>query len=436
MKKSLLILTSLLIAFFVNAQCTPNPSYTLPGIYPDSAIGLADGYVGQSYNEVITNITALDTSAVLFGITIPITIQTVELTSVTGLPSSCSYNCANSNCIFVGGSTSCVVFSSPSPNVAEIGSHQIIMNITTTIDAGIYGIQTQDDIIDYYYIDILAGAPIYGCTDPLALNYDPTATIDDSSCVYLNLSASVAWTDVTCFGSCDGTATVIVSGGCVPPSYTVLWDNGQTGQTQTNLCAGTYTYTVIDCDGTVIGGSVTISEPAPIIVSSSTTDVTCNGMCDGTATITPTGGCAPYSYLWFDGTVNPTSSGLCAGIYNYIVTDCNGCSYTGSVAITEPLPLISYDTLSVTTSIVWNGMTLTVSGDYSVTLINAAGCDSIANLNLTVTIPSGILNITDTEKSLVKITDMLGQETPYRRNTPLFYIYDDGTVEKRIVIKQ
>ena len=103
--------------------------------------------------------------------------------------------------------------------------------------------------------------------------------------------------------------------------------------------------------------------------------------------------------------------------------------------ITEPLPLTSYDTLSSTTSINWNGMVLNVSGDYSATLINAAGCDSIANLNLTITIPSGILNVTNTEKFLVKITDVLGKETPFTRNTPLFYIYDDGTVEKRIVIE-
>ena len=73
--------------------------------------------------------------------------------------------------------------------------------------------------------------------------------------------------------------------------------------------------------------------------------------------------------------------------------------------------------------------------NYSVTLNNLAGCDSIVNLNLTVTIPSGILNITNTEKTLVKIIDMLGQETPYRKNTPLFYIYNDGTVEKRINIE-
>ena len=39
------------------------------------------------------------------------------------------------------------------------------------------------------------------------------------------------------------------------------------------------------------------------------------------------------------------------------------------------------------------------------------------------------------KSKLVRITDMLGQETSYRRNTPLFYIYDDGTVEKRIVIE-
>ena len=48
---------------------------------------------------------------------------------------------------------------------------------------------------------------------------------------------------------------------------------------------------------------------------------------------------------------------------------------------------------------------------------------------------TGISDISNNKNKLVKITDMLGQETPYRRNTPLFYIYDDGTVEKRIVIE-
>jgi len=119
-------------------------------------------------------------------------------------------------------------------------------------------------------------------------------------------------------------------------------------------------------------------------------------------------------------------------------TDSLACNYDPLATIDDSscgYNTSSYDTLSVTASIVWNGDTLTVSGDYSVTLINSVGCDSIVNLNLTITIPSGILNITNTEKTLLKVTDMLGQETPHKRNTPLFYIYDDGTVEKRIVIE-
>ena len=41
----------------------------------------------------------------------------------------------------------------------------------------------------------------------------------------------------------------------------------------------------------------------------------------------------------------------------------------------------------------------------------------------------------ESKKKILKITDLLGQETPYKNNTPLFYIHDDGTVEKRIVIE-
>ena len=38
-------------------------------------------------------------------------------------------------------------------------------------------------------------------------------------------------------------------------------------------------------------------------------------------------------------------------------------------------------------------------------------------------------------KELLKVTDLLGRETKGTKNQPLFYIYDDGTVEKRIVIE-
>ena len=47
--------------------------------------------------------------------------------------------------------------------------------------------------------------------------------------------------------------------------------------------------------------------------------------------------------------------------------------------------------------------------------------------------PSSIQEHT-TNKELLKVTDLLGRETK-QTNQPLFYIYDDGTVEKRIVIE-
>ena len=47
-----------------------------------------------------------------------------------------------------------------------------------------------------------------------------------------------------------------------------------------------------------------------------------------------------------------------------------------------------------------------------------------------------VINLKDVTKvRLIKIQDILGRETPYRRNTLLFYLYDDGTVEKRIMIQ-
>jgi hypothetical protein len=154
MKNFFLTLTLAFAFVGAQAQCTPDPQFTIAGIYPDSATGLPNAMVGQAYNEVITIISPVDTSTVILGQTISVTIQTIELTSVTGLPPSFSYDCATTNCIFAGGSTSCAVLTSAGPTSAEIGTHQVIMNTTTTVDAGLFGIQTQNDVVDYYYINV------------------------------------------------------------------------------------------------------------------------------------------------------------------------------------------------------------------------------------------------------------------------------------------
>ena len=50
-------------------------------------------------------------------------------------------------------------------------------------------------------------------------------------------------------------------------------------------------------------------------------------------------------------------------------------------------------------------------------------------------IPNSVIDLVSlSEKRLVRVTDILGRETKGTKNEPFFYIYDDGTVEKRITI--
>ena len=65
--------------------------------------------------------------------------------------------------------------------------------------------------------------------------------------------------------------------------------------------------------------------------------------CDGTATITVSGGTAPYQYLWNDSQtqMTPTAVGLCAGEYTVTVTDAANQSQQFSVTITDFVPTVS-----------------------------------------------------------------------------------------------
>jgi hypothetical protein len=151
MKKTLLTLILALAFIGAQAQCTPDSQYTAAGIYPDSATGLLPATVGIAYNQNITIIVPSDTIVDVFGSPVPVTIDKIDLTSVTGLPSSFSYSCNPSSCSFPGGTIKCAELSSASPTSAEIGLHQIIFETTTTVGGGLL---TQDDVIDYYYLQV------------------------------------------------------------------------------------------------------------------------------------------------------------------------------------------------------------------------------------------------------------------------------------------
>jgi hypothetical protein len=229
----------------------------------------------------------------------------------------------------------------------------------------------------------------YGCTDSLACNYDALATIDDSSCMYLDIIAVP--TSVSCFGMFDGSISATATGGTFPLQYSLGAGLSQTSGTFSNLSAGTYYIDVTDVNGCTSNQMVIITEPAALSISVDSTDET-SALNDGSATAIINGGTAPYIYTWNNGIPSVSAQttnlqvNLAPGLYTIVVTDANGCVISDSTSVNA----------------------------YS---------------------PTSVINIKNPSKTLIKVTDMLGQETPSRRNAPLFYIYDDGTVEKQIIIE-
>ena len=138
-------------------------------------------------------------------------------------------------------------------------------------------------------------------------------------------------------GAGDGQAIAIVGGGVMP--YTYSWNpGGQTTSTANNLSSGTYTVNVVDANSCMANDSVFVLE-TNMILSSSTTAVSCNGGNDGTATVVVTGVYAsPLTYQWNDPNFQntATATGLAAGIYVVIITDGSGCLTSDTVNVTEP----------------------------------------------------------------------------------------------------
>jgi hypothetical protein len=81
--------------------------------------------------------------------------------------------------------------------------------------------------------------------------------------------------------------------------------------------------------------------PIPVTTTTATTNASCNGMLDGTATVTVVTGTSPYSYLWSNGDTTTLADSLAAGTYYVTVTDVVGEVGNDTVVITEPAMLVA-----------------------------------------------------------------------------------------------
>jgi len=140
----------------------------------------------------------------------------------------------------------------------------------------------------------------------------------------------------SCPSDCDAIATVVVSGGISP--YTYTWDDptSQTNLTATGLCAGIYLVTVTGGDGCFDTISATIADPAQLVVGLTSTSPSA-GICDGTITANVAGGTGAYTYLWNDPTAQTTqiATELCFGSYGVTITASKGCEIQDTTSISE-----------------------------------------------------------------------------------------------------
>ncbi|HTB05944.1 MAG TPA: T9SS type A sorting domain-containing protein, partial [Bacteroidia bacterium] len=115
--------------------------------------------------------------------------------------------------------------------------------------------------------------------------------------------------------------------------------NGSVSITYTATGSTTYTVTGTSASGCTGTATVTVTVLPVPSVTTGVTNITCNGLTNGTATANVTGGTAPYNYVWSDASsqTTATATGLSAGTYSVTVTDANGCSSVVSVAtVIEP----------------------------------------------------------------------------------------------------
>ena len=142
-------------------------------------------------------------------------------------------------------------------------------------------------------------------------------------------------TDILCHNDSTGKIFVTVSGGTQPYDY--VWkdnfgnvydrDVGNVFNTGnlSNIPAGIYDLTVTDANNCVTTFNIELTQPDDLLIDIFKTDLNCYDGNDGTITVTPSGGVAPYSYTWSDLGNGNIRTGLAAGSYSVTITDSNNC---------------------------------------------------------------------------------------------------------------
>ncbi len=261
---------------------------------------------------------------------------------------------------------------------------------------------------------LLAGTYSVLVTDSNQCRDSATVTLTEPPAFVLN---GISSSPTTC-GSTNGIAWIDLSGGVPPYSYSWNTSPVQITDTASGLGTGTVTVTVTDSAGCTYTDSIFVNNTANLAASAQPSqDVSCNGLANGTASITVSGGTAPFTFNWTPNvSTDSTADSLAAGSYTVTVTDSNGCTATATVTVSQPAPL---DVSSSSTNVQCHGdstgtATATVGGGgtppftynwqpvndtnqtanglpigtYTCTITDSHGCDT--TISATITEPTAV----------------------------------------------
>ena len=214
-------------------------------------------------------------------------------------------------------------------------------------------------------------------------------------------------------GNGGGLVSVVANGGAAPYQYAIDGGAFQSNITFNDLAAGDHVITAEDVNGCTAQLTVTIDATDPLSLAITTTDATCFGETNGSASVLVSGGTPMggggfnfYQTYWFDAnflmvSVAPVVDNLAAGTYTLYVIDGMGCTAMENVTISQPdsAPALTLENIDMAScgaadgsidlsvaggaapyQFAWNhgatteDVTELPAGDYTVTLTDAAGC--------------------------------------------------------------
>lgn len=191
------------------------------------------------------------------------------------------------------------------------------------------------------------------------------------------ISISEVHINALCFGSSDAVIDITASGGSSP--YVYAWNDLVTTEDRNNLTAGTYSVTVNDSYSCSSALSISVSQPAALVITETHQNPSCFTFSDASIFTTVTGGVSPYAYLWNDADTSPLRSGLNAGTYTVTVSDYNQCTVSSSISLIEP------SGMNLTSS--FTNPTCETNGDDGNIVLNVTGGSSPYSYNWSGTYP-------------------------------------------------